>query len=69
MQRQISPTVQGEKEKTSDGKNYEDITENSPSRTKPVKTGDDTEIWMFILLDGVAFLVCCLMVWKGGKRA
>ena len=57
-----------EKEKVPAEENYKDRTGKISSKTKPVKTGDDTNLWLFILLGGTAFLVCCFTIRKGGKK-
>ena len=58
-----------EKEKVPAEENYKNRTGKISSKTKPVKTGDDTNLWLFILLGGTAFLVCCFTIRKGGKKA
>lgn len=50
------------------GRIYNNETANSTGKTKPVKTGDDTEIWLFLFMGGAALLAGVLAIRKGGKR-
>lgn len=50
------------------GRIYNNETANSTGKTKPVKTGDDTEIWLFLFMGGAGLLAGVLAIRKGGKR-
>lgn len=54
-----------EKEGTIKGEDHE---KNGISKRTPVKTGDNTCIFWFILLGGTALLTCGLVIWKGGRK-
>ena len=61
-----TPAGQSEKEENSDG--YSRKTETSSGKTAPVKTGDDTGIRFFLILEGVALLAGILVLRKGGRK-
>lgn len=60
------PAGQSEKEENSDG--YSRKTGASSGKTAPVKTGDDTGIRFFLILEGVALLAGILVLRKGGRK-
>ena len=61
-----TPAGQSEKEENSDG--YSRKTGTSSGKTAPVKTGDDTGIRFFLILEGVALLAGILVLRKGGRK-
>lgn len=61
-----TPAGQSEKEENSDG--YSRKTGASSGKTAPVKTGDDTGIRFFLILEGVALLAGILVLRKGGRK-
>ena len=61
-----TPAGQSEKEENSDG--YSKKTGTSSGKTAPVKTGDDTGIRFFLILEGVALLAGILVLRKGGRK-
>ena len=61
-----TPAGQSEKEENSDG--YFRKTGASSGKTAPVKTGDDTGIRFFLILEEVALLAGILVLRKGGRK-
>ena len=61
-----TPAGQSEKEENSDG--YSRKTGASSGKTAPVKTGDDTGIRFFLILEEVALLAGILVLRKGGRK-
>ena len=61
-----TPAGQYEKEENSDG--YSRKTGASSGKTAPVKTGDDTGIRFFLILEEVALLAGILVLRKGGRK-
>lgn len=65
---QPSQTLAGQSEKEENSDGYSRKTGAPSGKTAPVKTGDDTGIRFFLILEGVSLLAGILVLRKGGRK-